>query len=212
MQHTDEPDDFAALLFSRQPVPVTAKLRGACIGVAGCGGLGSVVAENLVRAGIGKIVIADCDVVEPSNLNRQRYFVSQIGMPKAEALAKNLRQANPFAAITAVRERVTSGNCGRIFQGCLLVAECFDSPDSKADLVYGLRKYLPDCIVIAASGLAGLQPGELIRTIKISDRLYVVGDMTTDASGQTGLFASRVGIAASMQAHIIIRLIAGEDI
>jgi len=212
MQHTDNPRDFEALLFSRQPAPVTEKLKGACIGVAGCGGLGSVVAENLARAGVGRLVIADCDVVEPSNLNRQRYFVSQIGMPKADALAENLRQANPCAAITAVRERVTSENCARIFQGCLLVAECFDSPDSKADLVYGLRKYLPECIIIAASGLAGLQPGELIKTVKISDKLYVVGDMTTEASGQTGLFASRVGIAASMQAHIIIRLIAGENI
>jgi sulfur carrier protein ThiS adenylyltransferase len=209
---SDNTRNLEALLFSRQPAAVTERLRGACIGVAGCGGLGSVVAENLARAGIGKLVIADCDVVEPSNLNRQRYFVSQIGMAKVEALRDNLQQANPFVEIVPVREKVTAANCALFFSACAVVAECFDNPVSKAALVTGLRKNIPGCVVVAASGLAGTGDGNAIKTRKVSDRFFVVGDMLADADAGIGLFAARVGIAASMQAHLIIRLIAGEHV
>ncbi len=51
----------------------------ASVGIAGVGGLGSAVAVALARVGVGRLVIADFDVVEPSNLNRQQYFIDQIG-------------------------------------------------------------------------------------------------------------------------------------
>ena len=63
--------EIQELLFSRQPVAITSKLKKACVGIAGAGGLGTVIAESLARAGIGKLVIADFDIIEPSNLNRQ---------------------------------------------------------------------------------------------------------------------------------------------
>ncbi|MCX8044933.1 MAG: sulfur carrier protein ThiS adenylyltransferase ThiF [Desulfobacterota bacterium] len=193
----------------RQSPAITERLRTACVGIAGCGGLGTVVAEVLARAGIGKLIIVDHDVIEPSNLNRQRYTISQIGMPKVKALAENLTAACPCTNIVPVREFITAENCARIFQPCSIVAECFDSAERKAALVAGLRSALPSCIVVATSGLAGIGPGELIRTVRVSDRFYVVGDMQSDMEQSEGLFASRVGIAASMQAHVIIRIIAG---
>lgn len=207
-----EEKELEPLFFSRQPSQVTEKLRTACIGIAGCGGLGTVVAENLTRAGAGKLIIADYDVVEPSNLNRQRFFVSQIGMPKVEALADNLRRSNPFIDIVPAHEKITADNCSRIFAGCSIVAECFDNPAHKAELIFGIRKHLSDCIIVAASGLAGIAGGDSIRTTKISDHFFLVGDMVSDADSGAGLFASRVGIAASMQAHCIIRLLAGEPL
>jgi sulfur carrier protein ThiS adenylyltransferase len=204
-------DELEALLFSRQPFAITGKLKKACVGIAGAGGLGTVVAENLARAGIGKIVVADFDIVEPSNLNRQRFFLDQIGAAKVNALSDNIKRINPFTTIVPVKEKVTSANCSRIFSGCSVVAECFDNPASKADIVFGLKKSLPDCAVVAASGVAGIGCGNEIKTRKISNRFYVAGDMLSDVDEGSGLFASRVGIAASMQAHIIIRLISGEE-
>ena len=52
----------------------------------------TAVAVALARIGVGRLVIADFDVVEPSNLNRQQYFIDQIGQFKVEALACNLRR------------------------------------------------------------------------------------------------------------------------
>lgn len=198
-------------MFARQPAELTARLHKACVGIAGAGGLGTVVAENLARAGIGKLIIADFDSVEPSNLNRQRYTVSQVGMPKAEALAANLLTYNPWLAVAPVRERVTSKNCGRIFAGCGIVAECFDRAENKAELVYGLRMSLPDCIIVTASGLAGIGSGNAIKARMITEKLFIIGDTVSCADEGLGLVASRVGIAASMQAHIIIRLLSGEE-
>jgi sulfur carrier protein ThiS adenylyltransferase len=49
------------------------------VGIAGCGGLGSNCAVALARSGVGRLVLADFDCVERSNLNRQYFFLSQVG-------------------------------------------------------------------------------------------------------------------------------------
>ena len=82
-------------LFERN-VPGTLEiLQKSTVGIAGCGGLGSNAAVSLVRAGIGKLILADHDVVEESNLNRQYYFQSDIGKKKVEALTYHLKAINP---------------------------------------------------------------------------------------------------------------------
>src|ERR1700722_3659359 len=57
----------------------------------GAGGIVSQIAPTLVRKGIGKIALLDDDFVEPSNLNRQRFYIKDVGMNKAVALARNLQ-------------------------------------------------------------------------------------------------------------------------
>lgn len=207
-----EQHELEALIFARQPEAITSRLKAACVGIAGAGGLGSVVAENLARSGVGKLVVADFDVVEPSNLNRQRYGLSQLGLPKVQALADNIRGFNPFITVVPVHERITFENSGTLFKGCCVVAECLDSASEKAAIVSGILKHMPQTKIVAASGLAGIGDGAAITARKILSRVYLVGDTISDVADGAGLFASRVGIAASMQSHIIIRLLAGEDI
>jgi len=204
--------DLSALMLERQPREATVKLRGACIGIAGAGGLGSVVAENLARAGIGRLVIADHDVVEPSNLNRQRYFLRQLGLPKTAALANTLRECCPFVQVDAVQETINADNCVRVFGSCAIVCECLDAAESKAALVTALRRQLPDVPIVAASGLAGCGSARSITVRTVSDKLYVVGDQHSDSAEGPGLFAGRVGIVASMQAHVIIQLLLEQQI
>jgi sulfur carrier protein ThiS adenylyltransferase len=204
--------DLHSLVLARQPHAATEKLRAACVGIAGAGGLGSVVAENLARAGIGRLVVADCDMIEPSNLNRQRYKLRQLGLPKAAALADNLRESCPFVNVDVVQERINGDNCVRVFNTCAIVCECFDAAESKASLVTAIRRQLPACIVVAASGLAGCGTARSIITRCVSANLYVVGDMHSDAGSGLGLFAPRVGIVASLQAHVAMQLILGEQI
>jgi sulfur carrier protein ThiS adenylyltransferase len=207
-----EQRELEALIFARQPESITGSLKAGCVGIAGAGGLGSVLAENLARSGVGKLVIADFDCVEPSNLNRQRYSLEQIGLPKVQALADNISRFNPFITVVAVHERITVENAAALFKGCGIVAECLDSAAEKASLVSGMLKHMPQAKIVAASGLAGIGDGADIVVRKIGSRLYLVGDAVSDAASGAGLFASRVGIAASMQSHVIIRLLAGEEL
>ena len=79
--------ELEALMVARHTPGVHARLKSSVIGIAGLGGLGSAVAVALARIGVGRLVLVDFDVVEPSNLNRQQYFVDQVGLPKTEALA-----------------------------------------------------------------------------------------------------------------------------
>ena len=74
-------------------------LESAKVGIAGAGGLGSNVAMLLVRAGMKKLVIADFDTVNESNLNRQFFFRRQLGEKKIDALAVNLLQIEPELAL-----------------------------------------------------------------------------------------------------------------
>src|SRR6202165_2121513 len=67
---------------------VFSKSSVLCIGA---GGIISQIAPTLVRKGIGRITLLDDDIVEPSNLNRQRFYTNDIGRNKAVALAGNLR-------------------------------------------------------------------------------------------------------------------------
>ena len=69
---------------------IKTHLKDKTVGIAGCGGLGSNCAVALARVGIGKLIIADFDVIEESNLNRQYYFHKQIGSKKVISLKQNI--------------------------------------------------------------------------------------------------------------------------
>ncbi len=83
------------------------RLRRAHVLVVGLGGVGAYAAEMLVRAGIGRMTIADADVVSPSNINRQLVALhSTIGRPKAEVLAERLRDIAPELELTVVAKYI----------------------------------------------------------------------------------------------------------
>ncbi len=196
------------LMFARQPEDFTDKLQGSTVGIAGLGGLGSVVGENLVRAGVGRLVVVDFDIVEPSNINRQRYFINQIGRYKVNAFKENMKKISPFTEIEGYIIKVSRNNVD-IFEECQIIAECFDDPSSKAELVSAIRDRLPDKIVVASSGIAGFGSEKSVVVRRISDKIYVVGDGESEVKDRIGLVATRVGIAASIQSHLIVRLILG---
>src|SRR5512133_1045423 len=78
--------------------------------VIGCGALGSTIANSLVRAGVGHVVIADRDRVELSNLQRQNLFdEGDVGSPKALAAARKLRRINSTVRVEALAVTVDAG-------------------------------------------------------------------------------------------------------
>ncbi|MDO9069202.1 MAG: sulfur carrier protein ThiS adenylyltransferase ThiF, partial [Deltaproteobacteria bacterium] len=204
-------EELEYLMAARHTPGVHARLKHASVGIAGAGGLGSAVAVALARVGLGKLVIADFDVVEPSNLNRQQYFIDQIGMLKVEALAENLKRINPYVVAETHSVMLTTQNIPVIFAECLIVVEAFDRADMKAMLVDTVLASMPHTTVVAASGLAGYGPNNDISTRKVTQRLYLVGDSVSEARPGSGLMAPRVGIAAAHQANQVVRLILGEE-
>ena len=204
-------EELEGLMASRHTPGVHARLKAATVGIAGAGGLGSAVAVALARVGVGRLVIADFDVVEPSNLNRQQYFIDQIGLPKVAALAANLQRINPYVTVESHPTLLDPSNIPPIFSGCSIVVEAFDRADMKAMLVDTVLGQMPGATVVAASGLAGYGPNNAITTRKIAARLYLSGDGTSEAQPGSGLMAPRVAIAAGHQANQVIRIILGEE-
>jgi sulfur carrier protein ThiS adenylyltransferase len=199
-------EELEALMVARHTPGVHEKIKTATVGIAGLGGLGSAVAVALARIGVGRLILADFDVVEPSNLNRQQYFIDQLGLTKAEALESSLKRINPYVKYETHCIRLTPDNIPTLFADADVLVEAFDRADQKAMLLQSFR----DKPIVAASGLAGYGSSETIGVRKMGDRIYVVGDLETGAAPGCGLMAPRVGIAAHMQANVVLRLLLGE--
>lgn len=203
-------DDLEALLVARHTPGVHMKMKKAVVGVAGLGGLGSNVAISLARLGIGRLLLVDYDVVEPSNLNRQQYLVTHIGMKKTEAMKEFIAEINPYTEIDTKNLYLDESNMKECFKEVDIIVEAFDNPKSKAELVNIVLNDLPDKIIVAASGLAGYFSNNTIQTKKITENFYLVGDGTSEAQIGCGLMAPRVAIAANHQANTVLRVILGE--
>ena len=180
----------------------------ATVAVCGLGGLGSNIAITLARAGIGKLILIDFDRVDITNLHRQQYKASQIGLYKTEALAENLKEIAPYISLDLHTERITEENAKAILSDADIICEAFDSAEAKAMLTDIVLSELPDKYLVAASGMAGMGVTNSIRTRRITSRFYLCGDETSEVSDGIGLVAPRVAICAAHQAHTVLRIIA----
>jgi sulfur carrier protein ThiS adenylyltransferase len=203
-------EELEALMVARHTPGIHRKLKDSCVGIAGVGGLGSSIAVALGRIGVGKLILVDFDVVEPSNLNRQQFFIDQIGEPKVEAMKANLNRINPYIEVVSHQVRVSPVNIPSLFSGADIIVEAFDGADQKAMLIEEFLSRFPDIPLVAASGVAGYAPSNTINTRHATRNLYLVGDGETGARPGEGLMAPRVGIAAHHQANAVLRLLLGE--
>lgn len=175
--------------------------------VAGLGGLGSNIAFSLARTGIGYLHLIDFDRVDITNLNRQQYFIHQIGMKKTEALKENLLQINPYLEIRTDFVKVEEGNIRELLEEDRYICEAFDKAENKAMLVNTVLEHFPEKYLVAASGMAGFGDSNRIRTRKVTDHFYLCGDETSDAEEGICLTAARAALCAAHQANIIVSLI-----
>jgi len=187
------PAAWQAALEARHGQALQAKFSAATVAICGLGGLGSHLALSLARAGVGKLILLDFDRVDLTNLHRQQYKASQIGQPKALALADNLREANPYLALEPHVVRLTEDNLAPLLAEATLVCEAFDQAEAKAMLVNAV-----------------LGSANAITTRRVSRRFYLCGDGVSDVADGLGLVASRVAVCAGHQAHMVLRLLAEE--
>ena len=104
------------------------KLKNSTVFVAGAGGLGSPVATYLAVAGIGRIILVDMDVVDPSNLNRQiLHWDENVGQKKVESGGFKLRKINPEIRITALDTRIDEENVYDLTQESDIIVDAMDN-------------------------------------------------------------------------------------
>lgn len=104
------------------------KLAKSHVVVIGCGALGTTIANNLVRGGIGHIRVVDRDIVELNNLQRQNLFdESDVGFPKASVAVKKLERINSEIKIEPVVKDVNHENIENIIKDMDLVLDGTDN-------------------------------------------------------------------------------------
>ncbi|WP_103633799.1 sulfur carrier protein ThiS adenylyltransferase ThiF [Campylobacter concisus] len=204
-----EREVLRSMIASRNSPELNLALSKAVIGVAGLGGLGSNIALSLARVGVKKLVLADFDVVEPSNLNRQQYFVRHIGLKKTQALKELINDVNPFVEVEAHDIFLDEKNVASVFGECEILCEAFDNVAGKAMILNEAGASLKEKKIIGASGMAGYFSSNLIKTIKFAKNVYLCGDLTNEAKIGQGLMAPRVAICANHEANLAIRLLMG---
>jgi sulfur carrier protein ThiS adenylyltransferase len=199
-------DDYYKALAGRIGKDEAGRLRSASVGIAGLGGLGSNIAMMLARSGIGRLVIADHDTVELTNIHRQCYPLDSIGMKKTDAVVREINRINPFCKVEKHDIELNENNLD-IFSSCDIVCEAFDSAENKIMLIEGLSAM--GKTVISGNGMAGKGPANTIITRKVGDNIYICGDGVSDVNSEGSLVPSRVTLCAAHQANAVIRIISG---
>ncbi|MBN1940278.1 MAG: sulfur carrier protein ThiS adenylyltransferase ThiF [Candidatus Aminicenantes bacterium] len=199
------PAEDEAFFGAHDPV-VHETLKKAVVAVAGAGGLGSNVAMALARCGVGTLLLADFDRVEPSNLNRQQYFTDQVGRSKVEALSENITRIPSGTMVVARMARINADNVGRLFGRADVLVEAFDRADQKQMLIEAWMTRFPDRPVVAASGLAGYGANNRIRERRIG-LLTLIGDEESEPPAGISPMAPRVAAVAAMQANRVIEIL-----
>lgn len=202
-------DELESMMTARHTPRVHQKVKKAKVAICGLGGLGSNIAVMLARTGVGFLKLIDFDIVEPSNLNRQNYYVKHLGMFKTDALSQQIKDINPFIQVESETVKITSQNAQRILDGYDYICEAFDNPESKAMLVETVLSKLTDKKIVCGSGMAGFESSNKIVTRSPIKNLYISGDSENEAKPGNGLMAPRVSVCAGHQANMILRLIMG---
>ena len=196
-------------LLKRNVKGISKKLKKTRVCILGLGGLGSNVAVLLARSGIGSLKLVDFDTVEASNLNRQQYRISHIGLKKTEAMKSIIKEINPFVETEVLDIKIDRKNIYSTVGDIEIVVEAFDRAETKAMLMEELLTNT-NKIVVSASGMAGLGSANEIVTRKIKDNFYLIGDNYSDYEEYSGIMSTRVMLCAAHQANMVLRLILGE--
>ncbi|MFC2134109.1 sulfur carrier protein ThiS adenylyltransferase ThiF [Bacteroidota bacterium] len=191
-------------------VEIKKILKDKTVGIAGCGGLGSNCAVALARVGVGKLIFADFDVIEESNLNRQYFFYDQIGLQKATALKDNIEKINPSIHVETHVKQLEPKDIIELLENCDVIVEAFDKAEMKEMIIETVSSEMLGKPLVCGVGMAGWGDNELI-SVRQFGSLYVVGDGSTEATEDNPPIAPRVGVVSNMMANVVLEILLGKD-
>lgn len=201
---------WRAIYNARYGKDMMKRLQAGRVAICGLGGLGSLVAIELARLGVGRLLLIDGDSVEPTNLARQHYTLNQIGQTKTQALATTLTDLTPLTQVETATTWLDENNTASLLANWPLICECLDQPESKALVTQIILSTLPNATLVGTSGMAGYATGNTIISQQLLPHFYMVGDGKSEGESGIGLMAPRVGLCASAQATLVMRLLLGE--
>jgi len=187
--------------------------------IVGCGALGTVVANLLVRAGVGRLRIVDRDYVEPSNLQRQTLFEeidAQEMLPKALAAERRLQAVNSAARVEGIVADLTPKNATDLLSGFPLILDGTDNFETRLllnDASVALNVPWIYAAVVGSYGVTmTIRPGEtacLACLFGGEERSRVLG--AEDTCDTAGVLNAAAGVIASIEAGEAIKLLAGKE-
>ena len=201
-------NEYISELFNRHGRELQQKFLNSSVAICGLGGLGSNIALLLARAGMGHLHLIDFDIVELSNIHRQQYSISQIGLHKTEAMKENILNIFPYCEVTADTIRITQTNIKTLLYNDSIICEALDKPEEKAMLVNSVTEYFNNKYLICGSGMAGMDSANSIQTKKITERFYVCGDGKSDIKDGLGLISARAAVCGGHMANKVLQIIA----
>jgi adenylyltransferase/sulfurtransferase len=182
--------------------------------LCGCGALGSVIADLLVRAGVGTLRIVDRDFVELSNLQRQALFDeadARNGTPKAVAAAEKLRRTNSTVAIETIVADINPANIEGFCEGVDVILDGTDNFETRFlinDVAMKLgRPWVYGGCVGAEGQTMTILPGETACLRCLMPECLAPGSTATCESA--GILGPIVGLIASIEAAEAIKLLSG---
>ncbi len=178
--------------------------------IAGVGGLGTVIAEQLAACGVGKLRLIDQDFVELHNLPRQKlFFEKDIGRPKVEAAREFIEKRNPFVEIEAIHTRLDESNAFQLLEGSSVVIDALDN--------FETRKIINiECYKLGIPWIFG---GALVETGNVMSITYkentpcfhCLFEESTDEGAPTcataGVYPPILGLIANIQVEEAIRIL-----
>jgi adenylyltransferase/sulfurtransferase len=191
-----------------------AAIRKARVTLVGCGALGSVLADTMVRAGVGSLTVVDRDYLELSNLHRQSLFDEEDvrrGLPKAVAAEARLRAVNSEVEVHGVVADLAADNAAELVAGANLVLDGTDNFETRFLLNDVCVRAGVPWVYGACVGSYGLA---LLVRPKVSPCLRcVLEDMPAPGSGPTcdtaGVVAPIVHVIAGIQGAEALKVLAG---
>lgn len=180
--------------------------------IIGAGGLGAPVALYLAAAGVGTLTIADPDVIELSNLQRQIiHHTADIGRPKVVSAAEKLAAVNPEVKVNVVQAAMDGDRLDAAVRDASIVLDCTDNFTTRFavnEACVRHRKPLISAAVIRFEGqITVFEPG--VDDSPCYRCLYKDGEELAERCSQTGVLASLPGVMGSLQATEALKQIIG---
>ncbi len=192
-----------------------SRLLDARVLIVGLGGLGSPAAMYLAAAGTGNLILADCDTVELSNLQRQIvHRTPDIGRRKVESAQLTLADLNPDCRVTTCAERLTEDNLAEQVNKVDVVLDCSDNFATRYAINTACAQQRKPLVSGAAirfeAQVSVFRPGTADSPCYAC--LYPGGDEVAETCSQSGVIAPLLGIIGSMQALETIKLLTGAGV
>ncbi len=186
------------------------RLKNATVTIVGLGGLGSVVAQLLARAGVGRLILIDRDYVEEENLHRQiLYNEEDVGQQKAYSAMVALNKINSDIDIESHFENLDYTNISRLVKGSVIV-DCTDNLETR----FLINEYAKKNNIPWIYGGAVTTKGFVwvIQPFNICFRCVFSESKKGKSCSEVGVHSAIVSIVGTLQASEAFKLITGQPV